>query len=114
MSAYIKLQTLEYPRYEGDIRLEYPNILESQTGSSFPCPEAYAVVQPVDRPEINIDTQVAYELPPINNNGTWVMVWAVRNLTQEELTFIEEQKKNQDPRYSLNLAQQGNQPNVIG
>ena len=113
MSAYIKLSTLEYPRYEGDIRLEHPDILESQTGDTFPCPETYAAVQWIEAPEFNVDTQIAYELAPINNNGVWSMAWAVRDLTQEEIDFIAEQKRQQERPFQ-NLSQQGSQPNVVG
>lgn len=109
MSAYIKLSTLEYPRYEGDIRLEYREILESQTGDTFPCPDTYATVQWVDEPSYNIETQLAYELAPVNNNGTWFMVWAVRDLTQEEIDA-----RNPQPSQQQDLSQQGSVPNVIG
>ena len=109
MSAYIKLSTLEYPRHEGDIRLEHPEILESQTGETFPCPSTYAFVQWVDAPEFNNETQTAYEIAPVNNNGTWSMVWAVRDLTQEEIDF-----RNNPPESFPNLNQSGSQPDVIG
>ena len=84
MTAYIKLSTNEYPRHEGDIRLEHPEILESQTGDNFPCPETYAKVQWVDCPVINMDAQMYYELPPVQINGVWTMVWGVRDLTDAE------------------------------
>lgn len=84
MTIYIKISTGEYPRHEGDIRLEHPEILESQTGDAFPCPQTYAQVQWVDRPEININTQMCYELPPTQINGIWTMVWGIRDLTDSE------------------------------
>lgn len=84
MTIYIKLLTGEYPRHEGDIRLEHPEILESQTGDTFPCPETYAKVQWVDFPKINTDAQMCYELPPVQVNGIWSMVWGVRDLTDAE------------------------------
>jgi hypothetical protein len=84
MTIYIKLSTGEYPRHEGDIRLEHPEILESQTGETFPCPETYAKVQWVDFPEINANEQLFYELPPIQVNSVWTMVWGVRDLTDAE------------------------------
>jgi hypothetical protein len=112
MSAYIKLATLEYPRYEGDIRLEYSEILESQTGDTFPCPDTYALVQFIDAPEFNVDTQIAYELAPVNNDGVWSMAWAVRNLTQDEIYLIEQEKLKLLPFQDLSL--QGSQPNVVG
>lgn len=45
MSEYIKLATLEYPRYEGDIRLEYPDM-----GDEFVCPDTYAPVLASQQP----------------------------------------------------------------
>ena len=114
MSAYIKLSTLEYPRYEGDIRLEHPDILESQTGDGFPCPDTYAPVQFVDAPEFNVDTQIAYELAPVNNDGIWSMAWTVRDLTQEEIDFIKQEKEKQNQRPFQDLTQEGTEPDVIG
>jgi hypothetical protein len=85
MSAYIKLSTLEYPRHEGDIRLEHPEILDSQTGDAFPCPPTYAVVNRVERPEYDSFLQMVYELPPVQTETGWVQAWAVRNLTAAEM-----------------------------
>jgi hypothetical protein len=85
MSAYIKLSTLEYPRHEGDIRLEYPEITEDQTGATFPCPDTYALVIPVQTPECNHDTQCAEELPPVQIAGVWTQQFWVRDMTAEEL-----------------------------
>jgi hypothetical protein len=84
MSAYIKLSTLEYPRHEGDIRLEHPEILESQTGDTFPCPPTYAKVARVDVPDYDSAQQVLYELPPVQTEAGWVQVWAFRDLTEAE------------------------------
>jgi len=85
MSAYIKLSTLEYPRYEGDIRLEYPEITEDQTGATFPCPNTYALVTPVQMPECNYEIQCVEELPPVQIDGVWTQRFLVRDLTVEEL-----------------------------
>lgn len=112
MSAYIKLSTLEYPRYEGDIRLEHPEILENQTGDTFPCPATYAPVRWVDAPEYNPETQIIYELAPIVVDGVWSMVWTMRDLTPEEIDFINELKQKTNPYQ--NLTQPGSDPNVIG
>jgi hypothetical protein len=82
---YIKLSTLEFPRYEGDIRLEHPDITADQTGPSFPCPNTYASVQYVVAPSIP-STQVAEMQPPVQDeSGNWKMAWAVRDLTQDEI-----------------------------
>lgn len=89
MSAYIKLATFEYPRYEGDIRLEHPNILESQTGDTFPCPDTYAPVSWVDQPVYDYTTQRCGEGQPELVDGAWRMTWITRPATQEEIDYRE-------------------------
>jgi hypothetical protein len=108
MSAYIKLATLEYPFYQGDIRLEHPEI-----GEIFECPTTYAPVKEIlfensGLPEIDGNTQTIYELPPVNSNGVWSMSWAVRALTQEELSVKAQMT------VVLNTDAAGSKPNVIG
>jgi hypothetical protein len=85
MSAYIKLATLEYPRHEGDIRIEHPDIREDQTWPNFPCPDTYALVTPVQIPSYNEETQCAEELQPAQIDGVWTQQFLVRDLTAEEL-----------------------------
>jgi hypothetical protein len=92
MSAYIKVSTNEYPRHEGDIRLEYPDM-----GDVFVCPDAYSPVEQVTAPEIDGMTQVVFELPPVFTDGVWRMVWGSRNLTPEEIALREAMA---DPSYS--------------
>ena len=84
MTTYIKLSTLQYPVHEGDIRLEFPEILETLTGEDFPCPDTYSKVKWVDLPSVNSNLQTFYELPPTQINGEWTMVWEIRDLTEEE------------------------------
>jgi len=85
MSAYIKLSTLEYPRHEGDIRIEHPEISESQTGDTFPCPSTYALVVPTTAPAFDEATQIAQEQAPVQVDGVWTQQWLVRSLTAQEL-----------------------------
>jgi hypothetical protein len=92
MNAYIKLATFEYPRHEGDIRLEHPEILESQTGATFPCPATYAVVEYTESPSCNPQTQMAYQIQPQIVAGVWKAAWSIRNLTQDELDARSEVK----------------------
>lgn len=88
MSNYIKLSTLEFPRHEGDIRLEHPEIAEDQTGSTFPCPNTYAPVAHVEPPEFNAETQLVQMLTPVQDeSGNWKMAWAIRDLTAEEIEY---------------------------
>jgi hypothetical protein len=85
MTAYIKVSTLEYPRHEGDIRLEYPEIAENQTGDTFPCPDTYMLVRSVQVPECNYEFQTVEELPPTQTDGAWTQQFLLRDLTAEEL-----------------------------
>ena len=84
MSSYIKLLTLEYPRHEGDIRQEHPEITEDQTGPTFPCPNTYALVVETPMPEIT-DYQILSEEAPVCVDGVWQRVWSVRDLTEEQI-----------------------------
>lgn len=80
MSAYIKLATLEYPRHEGDIRLEHPEI-----GEEFICPDTYASVEWVDPPEHDEARQAPYEVAPVKDAGGWKMAWALREFSTQEI-----------------------------
>lgn len=84
MSSYIKLSTLEYPRHEGDIRNEHPEITEDQTGSAFPCPDTYALVEETPMPETT-DTQYVSEEAPVCIDGVWRRVWAIYEMTAEQI-----------------------------
>jgi len=111
MSAYIKLLTLEYPRHQGDIRLEHSDI-----GEEFVCPETYAHVEYVEMPDHNNETQTAYQLPPVNTNNVWSMVWAVRDLTAEELedrrVWKEELRNKANNNQNVDVP--GTEPTTIG
>ena len=105
MSAYIKLSTLEYPRHQGDIRLEHPEI-----GDEFVCPETYAEVAYVTEPEIDPDLQYCYEEKPQLIEGVWTMVWGVNDWSEEQKMKIELEKK----KYKKLLDESGTKPDVIG
>jgi hypothetical protein len=69
--AYRKKATGEYPRFEGDVRLEHPEI-----GGVFVCPDTYEPVYAGVFPELFADI-VAVELPPAEVGGVWVQQFAV-------------------------------------
>ena len=85
MSTYLKLSTMEYPRFEGDIRIDYPEITEDQTGETFPCPADYVVVEEIPCPTFDSSTQYANLLTPQQINGVWTMVWEIKTLTQDQI-----------------------------
>ena len=109
MSAYIKLSTGEYPRHEGDIRLEYPEILETQTGETFPCPPTYALVAETQAPAFDRFSQCAYEGAPHQTVSGWEMTWLVKTLTPEEI----EARTRAEPFVPSFLDQSGAVPDVI-
>lgn len=110
MSTYLKLSTMEYPRFEGDIRLEYPEITEDQTGDTFPCPDDYVVVQEVPCPTFDGATQVAIQQMPQQIDGVWTMVWEIKTYTQEELDLInaanEQERLRRESRMNLESSTQ--------
>jgi len=71
MTAYIKLETLEYPRHAGDIAIDPRG--------------TYAEVQWVAPPEFDPKTQRCVETTPVNVDGSWNMAWLVRDKTQTEI-----------------------------
>lgn len=94
-NAFIKIDTLEYPRHEGDIRREHPEIKEEQTGDSFPIPQGWARVSWTEPPAYDSESQACYEQSPVLDGDVWRMTWAVRELTAEEIA----QRKAFDPRF---------------
>ena len=65
--AYIKLSTLEYPRFQGDIRLEHPEI-----GVVFVCPDTYAEVYDPEIMFVSGENEIIIEGQPVQINGKWV------------------------------------------
>lgn len=94
MTAYIKLDTLEYPRHPGDIALD---------------PEGqYAEVAWVDPPAYDDLAQEPYEGIPELAGGSWRMTWLLRDLTPEEI-------KERSIRFqAANVDVPGVAPDVIG
>ena len=85
---FLKLSTMEYPRYEGDIRIEHPEITEDQTGDTFPMVDDYAVVEQIPTPTYDPKTQYIAQGTPVQVDGTWQSVWVVSDYTTEQLAAI--------------------------
>jgi hypothetical protein len=94
--AYRKKSTGEYPRFEGDIRLEHKEI-----GDVFVCPETYEVVYESQLPEIS-NKEMVVELPPVKIDGVWVQQLSTAPLP--ERPFI-------PPPASFPLNQKPSRPN---
>lgn len=108
MSAYINVNTFEYPRYIGDIQLEHPEVTEQTI------PQEWQSVVYTKPPVYAPATQVVYELAPIQQSGNWTVQWAVRDLTQEELDARAAFALGLRGAVQFNTDIAGSEPNVIG
>jgi len=79
--AYINLQTLEYPLFVGDLRLQHPELGED----GDPNPELYSPVHAAAFPYIDSETQMVDELPPEFVGDLWMQQLSIRSITQQEL-----------------------------
>lgn len=71
----------EYPVYEGDIRLRYPNV---SFASPFSPPEGYAEVVETPYPEADY-TQNVTEGDPLLVDGDWTRNWVVTAASAEQI-----------------------------
>jgi hypothetical protein len=86
MATYINKKTNEYPLYEGDIRLLYPDM-----GSEFILPNDFAEVIENDLPAVTENQTFTETTPKLNADGVYERVYVVRELTDEELQRNQEQ-----------------------
>lgn len=93
MAIYINTETMQYPLYEGDVRLAFPNV--SLPRVDFVAPEPFYAVAPTSIPEFDIATQAAREVMPSFISNEWVQTWEVYELSSEELAQRTEQKANE-------------------
>lgn len=120
MTSYIKISTGEFPVYEGDLRLAFPEIQENQTGKTFPCPSDYAPVEILPPPNFNIATHTVDMLPPAFINGAWKVRWSAPRLwTEEEVVLAAKVRARTEvvppiPQMYQNLDAPGGVPNVVG
>lgn len=115
--SYLKLDTMQYPLYEGDIRIAYPHIKETQTGDSFPIPEGYVFVEEISQPTNIAADQYITVGTPVQVDGKWIQSWVVNTWTPEELEsinkFKEEQAKLRKRPKPMPVDANGSAPNVI-
>lgn len=81
MTAYIDTSTQEYPLYEGDIRLRFPN---TSFGQPFTAPDGYEAVAPTQRPTAGHAHNVK-EGDPALADGVWTQQWIVTDASAEEI-----------------------------
>jgi hypothetical protein len=110
---FLKLSTMQYPLQEGDIRLEYPEITENQTGATFPVPADYVSVEQTTPPSYDPKTQYLSQSTPVQANGAWQSVWVVNDFTAEQLAMIAEMSQSMLRKKKPPTTNSGTAPNVI-
>lgn len=87
--------TNEYPIFEGDIRLLFPDM-----GEEFALPDGYVEVEETPVPTLQIG-QTFDELPPVFDSKTqkYQRAFRVRDLTADEITKIENFRETNYPGY---------------
>lgn len=79
-------QIVEYPVYEGDIRLRFSNV---SFPTPFVAPEGYVAVVDVTPPQIGVFQNLA-EGDPAEIDGQWTRQWIVSDATEEQIANITE------------------------
>jgi hypothetical protein len=107
MSGYLKIATGEYYFYEGDIRLEHPNM-----GAYFVCPPEYVKVKETALPIYNdMIEDVVGTVEFVG--GQWTQVWQVVQLSLEKITDLQVQRDKSFGIYSTDTSGSGSAPDVI-
>ena len=78
--AFIKVSTLEYPRYIGDLQNEFPDFVEGD-----PLPDDYCEVIATEKPETSSKFEEVREVFPILIDGVWTQQWQITEITQEDV-----------------------------
>lgn len=112
--TYINTTTLQYPLFQGDIRLEFPNM-----GEEFVLPDGYAEIVSIPWPEdYDVNLFRVVELAPENVDGVWMQRFDIVAKTEIEieneknfyLEFVKQNKQFEPP----DLTAPGSAPDVIG
>ena len=108
MYTYINLTTLEYPVYEGDLRFDFPEIQDHETGETFPCPKGFARVIQTEPPSFSALTQYIEEGAPTCVNGVWQTTWVIKRQTDRNKLLAlqyEATEENTRIRRELRMAE---------
>lgn len=82
--TYAKIENnsvVEYPVYEGDIRLRYSNV---SFASPFEAPDGYEFVVDTHRPAVDYK-QNCIEGDPVLSDGVWTRNWLLIDATAQEI-----------------------------
>lgn len=91
----------EYPRYIGDLQIEYPGWKEGDAIPEGWTEVAYAEQIPTPGPD-----EVVYEDYPELVNGTFVQKFSVRKITKEEASAMNVRLTAKEKLLALGLSEQ--------
>jgi hypothetical protein len=84
--GYVKLATMEYPKYLFDILEEHPEIeYTSVEYGEFPHPPTYALVCSSPPPDHDSSTHKAEITTPVFRDGEWYQNWSIVPMTEQEI-----------------------------
>lgn len=117
MRSYIlNTETMEFPIYEGDFRLNNP---EYTNVEDLVPPNPYVWVYEEDQPPYDPFSERVIETTPKNINGVWKRAWSIVPLSNEELLIAQKRKldfelKRKGVPIKLQMRQLRLQLNSIG
>lgn len=97
----LNIETMEWPVYEGEMHLRYPE-------TCFPNPlinppEPYVWVQDVDMPSYNWLTQGISEEIPHQTDGVWYRTWVIYDLDASQIAVNENAARQQNKNTATSL-----------
>lgn len=107
MSAYIKIATSEYYFFEGDIRLEHPDM-----GDVFVCPPEYTKVVETQPPTFDDMTEFLLAKPELID-GQWIQTWEIAPLPPEKVEELRIARSINLGTYRPKITASGGVPDVI-
>lgn len=116
MPYFLNTQTMDFPVYEGDLKHQ-AGIDDSLLYPDYAVPDGYAVVSILPIPTYDANTETAeWSHPPVLVDGQWVLQWAVRNMTAEELAekaIFDEQIAAKNAEIAAIMAANSGQPPAV-
>ena len=77
---FMKLKTKEFPRYLGDIWIEYPKLK-----GKIECPDTYVIVKQTQTPDYDLTLQKIEFDTPVLVDGNYETRYKIIDLTPQEL-----------------------------
>ena len=94
---YAKIENdeiIEFPIFQGDLKLLVG--FDDLSGEEFETPEGYVEIEDAIPPPYPSDhTKILREKTPEQIDGVWTRIWAIEDVTEEELQFRIQRKSDE-------------------